>query len=516
MNNKNLYQRTFSHVHSSSKIRWEDYSMQKKHFVMGNAAAVLIVAALVILMSGTALAANFLGLRDLLLPQSPRDSDGTLQSISLSGYMNTPESQALKEWQAFLSGYDQDQGIFNSSGDRLDDSLARYSCYKIYAPEMARELTRIADKYSLKLHTTLYDLDVHPELRESLGNFMGTTKGWLTYMYEDGTFHVDNGWIEFEDFGAMDFQLQRSVRGTFHDAMLVIGNVSDYQEWNYEAADGSAVTLAIGPDTALIICDLEDCFVTVIAPCGANQGFSQTNLETLADSINFTALSPVEVPVVERQTVEITEDALNRDMAARETYAAILRNLLYSGVLPDGTITDDGYHSGSSAQFAVRDVDGDGKEELVLLYDPGITAFAVGYIIGYDQESGTPRVELAECPYFQFYTNGAIKALWSHNQGYGEMWPYNLYEYQPDSDSYIQVGEVDSWNKEYKEEDFPDDIDTDGTGVVYYVNEDPYQGGQPISEADYQAWLEPYLQGASELDITYQYLYDENIAAIVQ
>lgn len=69
-----------------------------------------------------------------------------------------------------------------------------------------------------------------------------------------------------------------------------------------------------------------------------------------------------------------------RASKTREAYADVLRNLLYNGSLPDGgeaelPITE-------YTQFAISDVDGDGKEELVLLYDPGVVAGEVGYIIG--------------------------------------------------------------------------------------------------------------------------------------
>ena len=132
-----------------------------------------------------------------------------------------------------------------------------------------------------------------------------------------------------------------------------------------------------------------------------------------------------------------------------------------------------------------------------------------------DPAARAAYLELKEIPRFRFYTNGAVKALWPYNRGYGEMFPYTLYEYPPDTDSYERVGAVDSWNRENKEEDFPDDVDTDGAGVVYYVNTDPEEG-RPISEADYLVWLESYLQGAQEVESPYQPLYDENIAAMEQ
>lgn len=44
MTNKELYQRTFSQVHSSAEIRWEDYSMEKKH--LSRRAVILLAAAI--------------------------------------------------------------------------------------------------------------------------------------------------------------------------------------------------------------------------------------------------------------------------------------------------------------------------------------------------------------------------------------------------------------------------------------------------------------------------------------
>ncbi len=131
-----------------------------------------------------------------------------------------------------------------------------------------------------------------------------------------------------------------------------------------------------------------------------------------------------------------------RGTKTREAYAEILRNLLVNGSLPDGgeaelPITE-------YTQFAISDVDGDGKEELVLLYDPGVVAGEVGYIIGYDKDT---YIQLEEFPAFVFLENGNIRALCSHNQSYGEMWPYSLYQYLPEKDSYEKAGFVSAEDK---------------------------------------------------------------------
>ena len=64
---------------------------------------------------------------------------------------------------------------------------------------------------------------------------------------------------------------------------------------------------------------------------------------------------------------------------ARAAYGAALNKLLDTGVLPDGTGDSGGYigsirerEAMAENQFSVWDVDGDGREELILLYTAGL------------------------------------------------------------------------------------------------------------------------------------------------
>lgn len=476
---------------------------------------IIIAACLTMFLALTAMAyaANWFGLRDLLLPlisDNSQNADAENTTIGLTGYQGSPEWQALAEWQAFINEYDPDGTIYQSTDGRLDDSFARYSCYLVYSREMADKMDEITAKYGLKLHTTSFDPQEQPELLKLLGNFMEGSGGYYNYMYEDGTFQMD-GTVDFADIGAWDFQLLRTVRGTFHDSMLDIGDISEYQETPYETVCGVPVTLVLGKNRVLILADLEDSFVTVHIPYGSDNGIKQSHLETLADSIDFAALTPAIKPQVS-ETVKPVE----RDMDARKIYAATLRNLLYSNILPDGKQAE--MSVGTSSQFAVADVDADGKEELVLLYDPGVMAGAVGYIIGYDVATKEIYIQLQEFPAFAFLRNGNLKALSSHNQTWGEMWPYSLYQYLPESDSYRLSGYVHSEDKDVFErngatERYPDKVDVSGTGTVYYVGVDAW-GTTPIDEVDYLVWLEANHGDSAELEIEYLLFTEENIVTI--
>ncbi|MCM1412653.1 MAG: hypothetical protein NC305_19245, partial [Lachnospiraceae bacterium] len=266
------------------------------------AAACILGLILLLALPAAAIAANWFGLRDLLLPgrgehiggsktQTDINSaagDGHAEGgasdaqgvISLAGYQGSLEWQALAEWKEFLEEYEGDDALQQATGNRLDASFARYSCYMVHSREMADKMDALAEKYDLTLHTAAYDLQAYPELLEPCGDFLGQGYSYGGYMYEDGTFQLE-GSLELVT-GMWDFQLLRSVKGTFHDAMLDIGDAADYEEWRYDAACGVTAALALGPDKALVLVDLADCFVTVSvysiiqpAPAGADEGVTR-------------------------------------------------------------------------------------------------------------------------------------------------------------------------------------------------------------------------------------------------
>ena len=316
MKNERFYQETFSQVRSSLDIRWEDYQSMKhtkhsKRLVMLAAAAALAAA-----LSGLAVAANFLGLRDTLLPEQHSvhvtDEFGVVvpgeyeykDFVSLSGYQNTPESRALAEWEAFLENYDRDGAIIQEIGNDPTGFEEKYLQYTVYTQEMADTLDGIVEKYGLRLHTdmevvlpTVWPLAVG-------GNFLRENNtAWSGYIYENGTFRYD-GEAELEGYGTIEYQFSRAVRGTFDDVTLNIGDLSDFQEWGYRAADGTMVTLGLGArNRSLIIADLEDSFILVNVLTGvegdslfSSGGIGREEMETLADSFVYSVLTPAKAP----------------------------------------------------------------------------------------------------------------------------------------------------------------------------------------------------------------------------
>jgi hypothetical protein len=165
---------------------------------------------------------------------------------------------------------------------------------------MADKLDEIVAKYDLKLHSYMVD-DVmdNADLEARVGGaFLGDNQAYSAYLYEDGTFHFD-GDLELPGYGTLDYQFTRTVRGTFNDVLLNVGDASQYEEWTY-ATGGVTVTLALGPSKGLVLLNLPDSFVTLNVLAGSESydavfssgPITRETLEALADSFDFSVLTP--------------------------------------------------------------------------------------------------------------------------------------------------------------------------------------------------------------------------------
>lgn len=136
------------------------------------------------------------------------------------------------------------------------------------------------------------------------GFFRENVVPYSGYIYENGTFRFDGdaelGAGELKGYGPIEYQFSRSVKGTFDDVALNIGDPGGFEEWGYRAADGTSVTLGLGErNRSLILADLGDSFVLVNVLTGeaGDDTFScgpigREELEALADSFCLSALTP--------------------------------------------------------------------------------------------------------------------------------------------------------------------------------------------------------------------------------
>ena len=181
-----------------------------------------------------------------------------------------------------------------------------------------------------------------------------------------------------------------------------------------------------------------------------------------------------------------------------DAYAAVLKGIYYQHKYPDGQ--DCGFNDFgdvSENQFAIYDVDGDGKDELIIEVTTTCTAGMCVSVYSFDEITHVIREEFREFPLL------------------------TIYQYQPENDSFVVIGEVDAWDKALRQTDyegnaFPDILDKDGNGLVYFVTMiGEGKDTSMIDDAEYFLWLNGYLGNAQELVVPYKKLTEENIVGII-
>lgn len=310
MSNKDLYKEVFSQVHTSVRINVEDYqTMKKQHFPARTFVALAAIVTLLAAMTATAVALNIFGLRDLAFPertsiQVPHVDEETgdisyedrvVDMISLQGYGDTPENQACAEWEQFYYEYTADRRFSND----IYDEGGKYSEYPVYDDTMAARMDEIVDKYGLKLHRTMEDVPGRDAWLERFGpTFLSEMNvGFYGYAYDDGTCAFDGDADLGPDYSAVSYQFRYSRKGYLDTVSLNVGNLADYQDWDYQTKDGVPVKLSLGPHRSFIWADLEEgfLFINVLNGTGGDDIFAelpldQAGLEALADQFDFSVL----------------------------------------------------------------------------------------------------------------------------------------------------------------------------------------------------------------------------------
>ena len=234
-----------------------------------------------------------------------------------------------------------------------------------------------------------------------------------------------------------------------------------------------------------------DAVYTVIVRAVFEQKMEQENLNQ--DSLGF------------------NEVVLVADEFRKAAYTEALERIAQEHISPD----NQEWSATGITQFAVYDIDFDGREELMLFRDDGSMAGMGFYIYDYNEKKNMLYQELAVFPSLKFYDNGMVEAMASHNHGMApgyvdeDFWPYSLYQYNPKTDVYDYVLNVDAWEKMYSEkawtgEVFPDKADFDGDGILYYIMTDgEYNYDEPVDGAEYRKWRASILGELLQLDIPF-------------
>lgn len=240
--------------------------------------------------------------------------------------------------------------------------------------------------------------------------------------------------------------------------------------------------------------------------------------EEQADAVKDKAeTSKTEAPILAEDLKAPQEEEFD---PVNEAYYSVLEQLYKTYTLPDGT--DLGYNEISDLsenQFAIYDIDQDGREELIVIWTTTYTAGMAEIIYGFDYSSNGFTTELIDFPVQTFYDNGVVEVLLSHNHGLAgnidDFWPYTFYQYDKGADTYLCAAQVDAWNRAYYELDydgtlFPEELDTDGDGILYRVTAGGHDKLMDLEE--YNKWRDSVIGGAKKVEIPFVKMTEESVS----
>lgn len=243
---------------------------------------VFLAAAILMALMCSAFAFYKFGVIDLILPEDEYSSNYT--RVSVTGWQNSPEYLALTKWQAYENEYNSTHEIPNIVSD---DIPIEYQMTGAWNYEMEDTLRGILDKYGLKLHDSAFVNLPAEGSGIDTDAILGGKAYWVGgYAYSDGTMLLDASMTN--DGGSdVSVNLFNSVKGTFTNISGGFRIGTDYEEWEYTAADGTPLVLGLSGREAIIIADMERVFVMAnVTPADSREA-----LEAVADTICWTMLN---------------------------------------------------------------------------------------------------------------------------------------------------------------------------------------------------------------------------------
>lgn len=334
---------------------------------------VAMLAVSVILMG----AAAVFTLKDLKIGDyTPPTQPGQTQAaeardmISLQGFARSDSFKASKEWRDFEDAYDPDYKKMDEADAAGYVAPEDYLIYPCYTQEMVDKVDAICKKYKLEPLGRTWMETKADKMFEMLG-IPGITaktpkaafKLYSGYYFEGGTFALEgdaalNG-------STFDFQYRCSMKNALDYVHLSVGNIEDYEQWNYALPDETVVLLALSKDKALILADQDSYFasINILNP----QGMTKEALEALASSFDF-SYEPKKVDAAKADARQKEEEA--DFMADQKALAAASVDWTKVGSYGEllGNLKKDYENLGilDKMYFDSRDLTEDGEPELIL------------------------------------------------------------------------------------------------------------------------------------------------------
>ena len=259
-------------------------------------AAAVAACVCVLLLPVGVIAVRWLVLRDILVEVDDSDIYFTVDE-----FFDRKEVWALWQWEEFLEGYDMDGTILSEA---LENGFAvegreDWALYGVYSYEMGERLDEIVGRNGLALPGIVESITLD-ELESRIGgNFITDVEmEGLCQVYEYGSVYF-RGNTELDGFGSAALEFHCMVKGTFDVTLPLWLDRNSLDEWQYDAACGESVRLALGESQGMILTEAEDRICLVVVLYGRENGMTKENLQELADKVDFSVLKVMQLPEAE-------------------------------------------------------------------------------------------------------------------------------------------------------------------------------------------------------------------------
>ena len=294
--------------------------------------------------------------------------------LTLFGHSGDPIQLATKEWFDFLKTYDPDGALMDNNPDHPEIPNQYEYTYSCYTQEMVDKVDEIAEKNGLKLLEEWipfqgWQSDIFLE-ESGAGSLVlqdsgAEITGLSGMFYPPHNFDVD---VEVKLEG-MDTKLWATVlyaRKDYFPKDYAGGiDLSLYKQWDFTAADGTSLLLALSSKgQGYIIADLSNAMMILYVDGNfsgsayptAEEIMTKEQLEMVADVFDYS----IQPQILDREAVmeKLAESDAAHDAETAyepETYTNFSEVLISRYVLPN-----------NRAQYTFFDLTGDGVEELLL------------------------------------------------------------------------------------------------------------------------------------------------------
>lgn len=384
--------KSYAAAHEKKRGAFEEKTYAKSQRTL----LVAIVCLLALLLAGCGIAYMLslrqleLGTQTIPLPTdasqdgtAPTETETRLTVFSLQGIEGTPNYQASQEWLAFTQSY------IPSGGDYWDSDPA-YWAYSVQDQTMVDKLNEICAKYGLSVigkpwheqidcNQFLPLLGVDSLLKPDSAASLSIPAGRY---FPGGSFTI-YGTLNLGDAAEM-FTYQCVKKDVFYD-VFGYTDPDTVTERNYTTSDGVPLLFLESEQSGMILADREDCFLSLSITLDGN-----VSLEKIAECFDFTIQPQAPDPAAADAREQTSNDAINSmsgdpNICRRPTYGEYVQDVLNARERDKSWYAENPEFTPPEITYAFYDADGNGTQELLMLYN-GYICFIVGMKDGVTDE----------------------------------------------------------------------------------------------------------------------------------